>query len=193
MEDHILKDFLNLYPPSKDLIKANNEIIKAFTNKLPKPIIDLWTNYGFGSYGDGIIKVINPLEYMNTLFAWLGKRDFTKIPIFINAFGDIFYYRQLTEIENDISLLNIHTRKISVCGYSYQEFFTKYIKADIMNFNLKKELFNQAKEKLGNLESKEIYFFVPALILGGAENIKYIKKGNAVTHQLLLLELGTKK
>ena len=121
MEDHILKDFLNLYPPSKDLIKANHEIIKAFTNKLPKPIIDLWTNYGFGSYGDGIIKVINPLEYMNTLFAWLGKRDFTKIPIFINAFGDIFYYRQLTEIESDISLLNIHTRKISVCGYSYNE------------------------------------------------------------------------
>ena len=62
-----------------------------------------------------------------------------------------------------------------------------------MNINLKEELFNQAKEKLGNLESKEIYFFVPALILGGAENIKYIKKGNAVTHQLLLLELGTKK
>ena len=193
MEDHILKDFLNLYPPSKDLVKANQEIIKAFTNKLPKPIIDLWTNYGFGSYGDGIIKVINPLEYMNTLFAWLGKRDFTKIPIFINAFGDIFYYRQLTETENDISLLNIHTRKISVCGYSYQEFFTKYIKADIMNYNLKKDLFNQAKETLGNLESKEIYFFVPALILGGAENIKYIKKGNAVTHQLLLLELGKKK
>ena len=193
MEDHILKDFLNLYPPSKDLVKANQEIIKAFTNKLPKPIIDLWTNYGFGSYGDGIIKVINPLEYMNTLFAWLGKRDFTKIPIFINAFGDIFYYRQLTETENDISLLNIHTRKISVCGYSYQEFFTKYIKADIMNYNLKKDLFNQAKETLGNLDSKEIYFFVPALILGGAENIKYIKKGNAVTHQLLLLELGKKK
>lgn len=193
MEDHILKDFLNLYPPSKDLVKANQEIIKAFTNKLPKPIIDLWTNYGFGSYGDGIIKVINPLEYMNTLFAWLGKRDFTKIPIFINAFGDIFYYRQLTETENDISLLNIHTRKISVCGYSYQEFFTKYIKADIMNYNLKKDLFNQAKENLGNLDSKEIYFFVPALILGGAENIKYIKKGNAVTHQLLLLELGKKK
>lgn len=193
MEDHILKDFLNLYPPSKDLVKANHEIIKAFTNKLPKPIIDLWTNYGFGSYGDGIIKVINPLEYMNTLFAWLGKRDFTKIPIFINAFGDIFYYRQLTETENDISLLNIHTRKISVCGYSYQEFFTKYIKADIMNYNLKKDLFNQAKENLGNLDSKEIYFFVPALILGGAENIKYIKKGNAVTHQLLLLELGKKK
>ena len=193
MEDNILNDFLNLYKPGNDLVKANQEIIKAFTNKLPKPIIDLWTKYGFGSYGDGIIKVINPLDYMNSLFAWLGKRDFTKIPIFITAFGDIFYYRQLTETENDISLLNIHTRKISVCGYSYQEFFTKYINSDIMNYNLRKDLFNQAKETIGILESKEIYFFVPALILGGAENIKYIKKGNAVTHQFLLLELGKQK
>ena len=92
MENNIINDFITLYKPGNDLVKANPEIIQAFTNKLPKPIIDLWTNYGFGSYGDGIIKVINPLEYMNTLFTWLGKRDFSKIPIFINAFGDIFYY-----------------------------------------------------------------------------------------------------
>lgn len=190
MKENIIDNFINLYEPSKDLKKPNPEIIKAFTNKLPKEIIELWTKYGFGSYGNGIIKVINPLEYMNVLFAWLGKRDFTKIPIFITAFGDIFYYRQLTPTENDISLLNIHTRKISVCGYSYQEFFNRYIKSDLMNYNLRKDLFIESKEKLGNLSTKEIYFFVPALILGGAENIKYVQKGHAVTHQNLLLELG---
>lgn len=191
MQNDLLKEFINIYKPGNDLVKPKTDIVKAFNNKLPKEIIELWTTYGFGSYGDGIIKVINPLEYMNSLYAWLGKKDFTKIPLFITAFGDIYYYRQLTPTENDISLLDIHHRKITVCGYSYQEFFTKYIiDENVIKKDLKKDLFIESKNTIGEINSKEIYFFVPALILGGGENIKYVKKGTAVTHQHLLLELG---
>ena len=60
---------------------------------LPKEIIELWEEYGFGEYGDGLLKVVDPREYMNSLYTWLGQKDFNKIPIIVTAFGDIFYYR----------------------------------------------------------------------------------------------------
>ena len=160
---------------------------------LPEEIIYLWENYGFGDYGNGIIKVVDPRDYMNSLYTWLGGKDFNKIPIIVSAFGDIFYYRKLEDNENDVSLLDIHYRKIDNCGYSYQEFFDKYIIDDrIKKSVLREDLYNEAVNTLGKLNDKEIFFFVPALVLGGGENIKYIKKGKANVHQQVLFELGNK-
>jgi len=55
---------------------------------------------------------------------------------------------------------------------------------------LRKSLFDQAVATLGTLKHNEAFFFVPALVLGGGEDIKYIKKGDASTHQLVLLQIG---
>lgn len=157
---------------------------------LPSEIVYLWENYGFGDYGNGIIKVVDPRDYMNSLYTWLGGQDFNKIPIMVSAFGDIFYYRKLEENENDISLLNIHYRKIDVCTYSYQEFFDKYITDESIKENvLRQNLYNESVNILGNLKHSEIFFFVPALAIGGAEEIKYVKKGDANVHQQVLFEL----
>ncbi len=191
--NNLLNEFLNKFPPSQDLIKPDENIINKYKDKLPQEIIDLWKNYGFGNYGDGLIKVINPDDYLDNLFTWLGKEYDNYVPIMITAFGDIFYYRKLTDTENDICMLSIHYRDIITCTYSYQEFFETYIvKDEIIKELLKKELFNEAINKLGKLTSEEIYYFVPALCLGGGENIKYIDKGKATVHQNILFQLGNK-
>lgn len=158
---------------------------------LPKEIIELWEEYGFGEYGDGLLKVVDPREYMNSLYTWLGQKDFNKIPIIVTAFGDIFYYRKLEDNENDVSLLNIHYRKVEACGYSYQEFFEKYIlDEDIIKNVLRADLYKQAVKELGKLDYKDIFFFTPALVLGGREELKYIKKGNGAVHHQVLLQIG---
>ena len=54
---------------------------------------------------------------------------------------------------------------------------------------LKEDLYNAAVNILGNLKYNEIFFFVPALVLGGREDIKYVKKGNANIHHQLLLQI----
>lgn len=128
---------------------------------------------------------------MNSLYKWLGQKDFNKIPIIVTAFGDIFYYRKLEDNENDISLLNIHYRKIEVCTYSYQEFFEGYIlDEDVIKNVLRANLYEQAVNELGKLDYKDIFFFIPALVLGGGEDIKYVKKGNGSVHHQVLLQIG---
>ena len=90
-----------------------------------------------------------------------------------------------------MSLLNIHYRKIEVCTYSYQEFFERYIiDEDIIKNVLRADLYKQAVKELGKLDYNEIFFFTPALVLGGREELKYIKKGNGAVHHQVLLQIG---
>lgn len=191
MNETLIADFVKAYAPGKELTKPDEKLLEFANQMLPPEIVYLWNEYGFGDYGDGLIKVVDPREYMHSLYSWLGGQDFNKIPVMVSAFGDIFYYRRLEEGENDVSLLNIHYRRIEVCAYSYEEFLGSYIldpsvKEDV----LRKSLFDKATEKLGSLKHNEAFFFVPALVLGGGEDIKYVSKGDASTHQHVLLELG---
>ena len=190
--NNCMKKFVKKFKPSENLQKPDEEVLKFFKKILPNEIIELWEEYGFGEYGNGLIKVVNPRDYMNSLYTWLGRIDYTKIPIIVTAFGDIFYYRKLEDDKNDVSMLDIHYRKIAVCSYSYQDFFEKYIvdKKVIKNI-LRINLYKKAAKKLGVLNYNDIFFFVPALVLGGKENIKYIDRGNGVVHQHILFEIGS--
>ncbi len=192
MNKELIDNFISNYKPGDNLKKPIDEdFLKKAKMVLPPEIIYLWEEYGFGEYGNGIIKVVDPRDYMHSLYTWLGKEDLTKIPIMVSAFGDIFYFRKITDEENDISLLNIHYRKIDVCSYSYQEFFNSYINSPrVKEKVLREKLYNEALNKLGKLEFNEIFMFAPALVTGGGEDIKYVVKGDANTHQMILYDLG---
>lgn len=191
MNTGLIDRFTAEFRPGKDLVKPDKALLDFGRQMLPPEIMYLWETYGFGEYGDGFIKVVDPRDYMDSLYTWLGKQDFSKIPLFVSAFGDIFYYRKLDEEENDISMLDIHYRRIEVCTYSYQEFFDSYILDEgIKEKVLRRTLYNQAVERLGALSVNECFYFVPALVIGGAEDIKHIRKGDASVHQHVLFEIG---
>lgn len=183
--------FVNTYKPSTDLTKPTQQMLEWYADKLPKELLHFWITYGFGNYGDGLIKVVEPSEYMDSFYTWIGKEDHSKIPILVTAFGDIFYYRKLSDTEGDVSLLDIHYRNIEVCDYSLKNFFEKYIiEPELSKELLKKSLFDQAIKKMGSLAYSEIYFFKPALVLGGGENTDYLDKGTGNVHQLVLHHVG---
>lgn len=187
----LMKEFTKMYVPSESLTKPDEKILEFGRSILPKEIIDLWVNYGFGEYGNGLIKLIDPRDYMNSLYTWLGQQDFNKIPIIVTAFGDIFYYRNFGKGINDISILDIHYRKAEVCTDSYQDFFNGFIlDAEIRKAILREDLYSEAVKRLGKLNYKDIFFFKPALCIGGKEDIDYVAKGNAAIHHQLLLQLG---
>lgn len=183
--------FIKIYKPSSNLTKPTQEMLNWYADKLPKELLDFWTEYGFGNYGDGLIKVVEPSDYMDSFYTWIGKEDHSKLPILITAFGDIFYYRKLSDTDEDVSLLDIHYRNIEVCEYSLKSFFENYIvDQELSKGFLKKTLFDQAVRKIGKLTYEDIYFFKPALVLGGAESLDYLDKGTGSVHQLVLHQIG---
>ena len=192
VEDNgLFGDFLKAYPPSSKLEKPKQDFLEKASKIVPAELITFWETYGFGSYGNGLIKIINPTDYMGCLYTWLGKEDFSKIPIMVTAFGDIIYYRKLSPTEDDICILNVHYRTIEVLAYSFKEFWQSIVTDEKrMTGILYKEMYEQAVASKGALQDSEIFYFVPALVLGGKVSVSNIDKGDAVTHLQLLFEVG---
>jgi Uncharacterized conserved protein len=185
-----LQAFIEEHQPGKDLQKAAESRLNEYSNRLPGSILELWRDFGFGSYGNGLIRLVDPDEYNETLYTWLGKKNEKRIPIALSAFGELFFYRDLGSGEEDVSMLNVHYKSIDVCVWSLNDFFNDYLcDDDIINDILRQELFQQALQKYGPLTSGEIYSFVPALALGGAAEVEFIQKVNALVHLEILFQM----
>lgn len=183
--------FLNKYPPGNDLRKPTAEKLAQFQGKLPEELLAFWKKYGFGNYGGGLLKIIDPTDYVDTLTLWLGQQE-DCFPILMTGFGTLFIYRKLSETADDICLLDIHYRRSGSFSTGFSDFFEHILPAEpFAEQFLPVDLFQQASVKHGGLAENEIFFFAPALAFGEAESIQYIKKGNAVVHQHLLFEMGT--
>jgi hypothetical protein len=184
-----LDTFIHSYKPVKPG-SVNNEVIQKYKNVFPESLIELWQECGFGKYNNGLIEICHPADYSETLETWLGKKVDIYFPVAISGFGCLFYYRKLTESEEDVCLLEPHYRKVFVCTWSLNDFFNNYLcDANIVNTVLRNDLFRQSIEKFGLLNENEIFFFAPALAIGGAEEIKYVEKGNSQVHLHFLSKL----
>lgn len=182
--------FLDKYPPDVHLKKPTAETVERFREKLPSELLDFWQEYGFGNYGGGLLKIIDPTDYVDTLTLWLGEQEGC-LPILMTGFGTLFIYRKLSETKDDICMLDIHYRRSGSFSTNFSDFFERIIPTE--NFAeqfLKTKLFGEALTKLGDLAENEIFFFVPALVFGGTESIQCVEKGNAIVHQHLLFEMG---
>ena len=51
-------------------------------------------------------------------------------------------------------------------------------------------LATQARQILGPLHPGEMYFYVPALVLGGSQDAASVRKGNALVHLNVQLQMA---
>lgn len=185
-----LQAFLQKYPAGKTT-PAAKETIDKYKGLVPSALIELWEKQGFGKYGNGLIEIFNPDDFQDTLARWLGRKVDNYVPIAISAFGDLFYYRKLTETDEDVCYIDPQYRRINVCTWSLTDFFNDYLLSEenITDF-LRKNLFEQAFEQNGELTNNEIYIFKLAFMIGGAEEIGNVDKGNAQVQLEILFQMG---
>lgn len=186
----VFDPFVSKYPPDNNLRKPTAETLEQFQGKVPAELLKFWQEYGFGNYGGGLLKIIDPTDYIDTITLWLGEQEGC-LPILMTGFGTLFIYRKLSDTADDICLLDIHHRRSGSFSTSFSDFFERIIPTE--NFAaqfLRVGLFQEAFAKHGGLSENEIFFFAPALAFGGTESIQYVEKGNAVVHQHLLFEMG---
>jgi len=184
-----MEKFLAAYPPTP-AVPVADEVLAHYRELLPVPLLSLWQHYGFGEFEGGLLRLIHPDTYRAALETWLGGPKPHYTPIALSAFGDLFYYRRLTDSDEDVCLLDPHHGQISDCAWSLTDFFDAYLlDADVRESVLRQSLFVAARQQLGPLLADEQYCFVPALALGGAETVDFLSKGNAPVHLQLLFQL----
>ncbi|WP_445456412.1 T6SS immunity protein Tdi1 domain-containing protein [Flavobacterium sp. HNIBRBA15423] len=186
----MLENFKNHYHAEANNILASEELINEYKEKVPKLLIDIWTTTGLGKYNKGIIELINPKDYESNLWTWLGKVVENYTPFAITGFGELLYYRKLTETDEDICMIDIQYRKIETLVWSMESFFDDFLTNDEdKKMWLREDLFVEAISEKSNLQNGEVFTFVPILAIGGAEEIDYLQKGSACVYQDLVFQM----
>lgn len=176
MELKALQDF-KLYS------KVPEDTIKKYTGKIPEQFIEIWKSYGFGSFLNGFLKLINPDDYSD----FVKKSYFEKncIPLLITALGDIIvweenaYFFIIQYRYNNFSALargyRVFAKLLEETGYFYE-------KANLKNIK-------EALNMLGTVSYDECYGYVPLLSLGGAEKPESLRKVKLREHLELMYQV----
>ncbi len=188
-----LQQYINKFPVDVAGNSVSDEIIKKYQDYLPAELLELWKTYGVGFYGNGLIQIINPELYQDNLWDWLQKSepDMNRLPIAISAFGVIFYYRKLSDVNEDISFIDPQTSEVDVTVWSLVDFFNDWLCDDeIIDVFLEKTLLEKAQQKYGKLAEDQMYCFLPALRLGGCKDDLELNTGAAPVHLDFLYQLA---
>jgi len=187
---NMLEKFNKYYQVEANNSKASNETTEQYKGKVPSLLIDIWKTTGFGKYNNGLIELINPKDYEATLWTWLGREVENYTPFAITGFGELFYYRKLTETDEDVCIIDIQYRKIETLVWSMESFFEDFLTDDEdRKIWLREGLFEKAISEKGQLKKGEIFTFAPIFAMGGTEDVKYLTKGTAQVYQDLVFQM----
>ena len=187
---NMLEHFKKHYQPNADYTLATDEVINEYKDKVPSLLIDIWKSTGFGKYNNGLIEIIHPKEYESSLWTWLGTVKENYTPFAMTAFGELFYYRKLSETEEDVCIVDLQFRKIETLIWSLESFFDDFlVNEEDKKLWLREELFKEAISEFEDLKKGDVFTFVSILAFGGAEEIMYIQVGNARVYQDLVFQM----
>jgi hypothetical protein len=187
-----LQPFLDQFLPGV-VQPASPELLGAYRGVLPESLLELWEQVGLGQYAGGLLTLIDPREYAPALQGWLmaPKPNPDRVPIALNAFGTIIYYRRLGEQGEDVAYIDPHHSESGVLNWSLEGFFNDSLTdPGVRDSLLHESLFADCLDLHGPLATGEMYTFVPALALGGSFGASHTGRADALVQLDFLLQLA---
>lgn len=164
--------------------RVSQECIDKYEKKVPDELIEIWKNYGFGSFMNGYLRVINPDEYIGLLGRSYFRAD-KAIPIMTTAFGDIItwedqYFVAMVNYRyarNDTMIRGLVLFAMLLKDKTFQKRF----------FSL--DAYEEAVLEYGKVAFDECYGYVPLLVMGGKESVEHIKKVKLREHIAVIADM----
>lgn len=171
----------------KDFVKVSaipDETINKYQNRVCPEVVDMWKEYGTGSFLGGYLRIINPDDYdeliEETYFS--GKNN---VPLFVTAFGDVITY----EKEGYIFIIEYKKCDFDCMIKDFSLFIRLLDDPSFCEEYYNFILYEKAKEKFGELALDESYGFVPLLPLGGKKDVNHMDKVKTREHIELISQL----
>jgi hypothetical protein len=162
--------------------KPSKAKIDDYHGKLPADILFFWETYGFGTFMDGYLKVVDP-EYFQEFLEQTYAPAATPSTVFaVTAFGDILVWEKeyVNQINYRMGSEKTQGKKIS------NLFNIFFINWDTVEKALSAKNYLAAVERLGECAYDECYAYTPALALGGAEKVENLQKVKLREHMMIL-------
>lgn len=172
MKRKIFEDFVTEMPASK-------ETIEKYRGKLPAELIEAWEQYGFGTFLDGYLKMVNPDEYQELL-----RRVYydgaNTIPMFVTAFADIITWER-DEFIHHLDLKH-NIEEYGLIGVGFKDFWDNLESGMIQRMAFNIEGYEAAVKRLGKPGFYECFGYFPLLIMGGSEKVENLEKVDVRVH-----------
>ncbi|MFC7393464.1 T6SS immunity protein Tdi1 domain-containing protein [Scopulibacillus cellulosilyticus] len=161
---------------------VTNELIDKYEDKLPKDLLEVWRNYGFGSFMNGYLKIINPDEFTELVNeSYLREKD--AIPIFSTGMGDLIIWSN-----NYVRLLNYRRGIVKTILFTFDFFFQNIKDEDFRIEDLDWMPYQEAVEKNGIPKYEECFGYVPLLGIGGSEKVENLQRVKLKEHIYLITQ-----
>ncbi len=177
---------------------------RKYQGKLPDQLLKYWHQYGWSGYGEGLFWTVNTDDYAPVVAAWLdgtGLLDDEEHHVIArSAFGKLYLWGEKSGPNLTINSCwfmifpSDHSADIKAGRGDVlaSRFFSSTRKVALDDTDeTDKPMFQRAMRKLGPLAPDEMYGFVPALVLGGKCEVKFLRKVKAIEHLLMLAQLQT--
>ncbi|MGY5779667.1 GAD-like domain-containing protein [Rhizobium sp. LEGMi135b] len=155
-----LHRFIKAHPPSRQVSRANSELVAAYEGILPDSLLELWRRKGLGFYGDMQLALIDPQPWQAVLNRWIVSPpdDVRRIPIALTPFGVLLYYRKLTATDEDVVFIDPVSKRTSDLAWSLDEFFNRFLcDRQSLESLISPALAQSARKECGALLTGEVY------------------------------------
>ena len=164
--------------------EVEQDVISFYNNKIPKKLIDIWKEYGFGSFMDNYIKIINPDDYKELLdnSYFRGKES---IPVMVTGLGDIITW----EKNRYLSIVKYRKGTFDIVEDGFEYFLNDIMDTEYIIDFLDNLQYQEAKINNGKLNFDECFGYVPLLGLGGSEKVENLKRVKIKEHIELITQM----
>ena len=155
-----LHRFIEAHPPSRQVSRADSELVAAYEGILPASLLELWRRKGVGFYGDMQLALIDPRHWQAVLNRWIVSPpdDVRRIPIALTPFGVLLYYRKLTATDEDVVFIDPVSKRTSDLAWSLDEFFNRFLcDRQSLESLISPALVQSARKECGALSPGEVY------------------------------------
>jgi hypothetical protein len=183
----MFNDFFTKYPDYTVVEKPSPQVIDNYKDKLPAELIEFWQQYGFGSYMDGYLKIVNPDIYQPILNEGYDTENDKEIVFAVTGLGDF-----LAWVGDAIRLIDFRHGNYAIIesGDDMTWFFDMDLAEDeFMEDEFKNQNYLLAKQKLQGLEFDECYGYIPILGAGGNEKVDNMQKIKISEHIAVISQM----
>jgi hypothetical protein len=154
------------------------EIIEEYRGRVPDELIEVWKRYGYGTFGEGFLRVIDPKLYEAEVGDCIGKTqgDGIAIPIMVTGLGDLITWEPSRP---GVTAINYRLGDTVGLGSRFRSFLRR-VEDELILDDLKATIFPKAVAAHRGLPYDQSFIFVPLLSLGGAEKVENLHKRETI-------------
>lgn len=157
------------------------EVVAEYRDRVPDELVAIWEKYGYGTFGQGFLRIVDPRRYEAEIGDCIGKTqgDGVAIPIMVTGLGDL-----ITWEPSAAGVIGIVYREGRTAGLGNLRTFltlTKAGGAKHLSRTFNWDIFPEAVAAHGELPFDQSFVFVPLLSLGGRAEVENLHKRDTIT------------